>query len=434
MADNTLLNAGTGGDTLASDDIVGIKHQRVKVEFGADGSATDVSAAAPLPTEQIGATPAGANAIGRLTGTVSTANSTTTPLGIGGIFTGTFEEIKDYGAISVIVFANVASAADGLAFQWSSDGVNADRIESSSVDAATGRAFSLTPRARYFRVVYTNGGTGQATFRLGTVFHPAGSGLISRPLDQALNDENFAQTVRACLDAQDTTTDFSHIQARDAAPAGTEMGLVTRNIPSGTQPVSAASLPLPTGAATAALQLANSHDVTVDNAAGATSVPVQGAAAHDAATAGNPTLVGGQMETIADSAPGTRAGTDGDATKLAALDGALYVIPTGPQSWQTVNLGTLTGATVKGTPGAGLSLYVTWMTFSIGAATASSIKLTISAGADITGPHYLEAINGRGVHFTFPTPLKVTANTALLATSTGSATATLNVGGFTAPG
>lgn len=49
MADNTILNAGAGGDTIASDDIAGIKHQRVKVEFGADGVAADVSAANPLP-------------------------------------------------------------------------------------------------------------------------------------------------------------------------------------------------------------------------------------------------------------------------------------------------------------------------------------------------------------------------------------------------
>ena len=49
MADNTTLNSGTGGDVIASDDIAGVKHQRVKVEFGADGSATDVSSANPLP-------------------------------------------------------------------------------------------------------------------------------------------------------------------------------------------------------------------------------------------------------------------------------------------------------------------------------------------------------------------------------------------------
>lgn len=49
MADNTTLNAGTGGDVIASDDIAGVKYQRVKVTFGADGAAADVEATAPLP-------------------------------------------------------------------------------------------------------------------------------------------------------------------------------------------------------------------------------------------------------------------------------------------------------------------------------------------------------------------------------------------------
>jgi len=52
LADNVTLNPGTAGDTIAADDISGVKHQRVKVEFGADGSATDVSSAAPLPSTQ----------------------------------------------------------------------------------------------------------------------------------------------------------------------------------------------------------------------------------------------------------------------------------------------------------------------------------------------------------------------------------------------
>ena len=42
-----------------------------------------------------------------------------------------------------------------------------------------------------------------------------------------------------------------------------------------TQPVSAAALPLPAGAATAALQLADGHNVTVDNAAGGAAVNIQ---------------------------------------------------------------------------------------------------------------------------------------------------------------
>ena len=46
MVDNTELNSGTGGDVISTDDIGGgIKVQRVKVQFGADGSAIDVSSA-----------------------------------------------------------------------------------------------------------------------------------------------------------------------------------------------------------------------------------------------------------------------------------------------------------------------------------------------------------------------------------------------------
>jgi hypothetical protein len=47
MADNTTL-PGTG-EVYASDDIGGVKWQRVKIAHGADGSATDSSAAAPFP-------------------------------------------------------------------------------------------------------------------------------------------------------------------------------------------------------------------------------------------------------------------------------------------------------------------------------------------------------------------------------------------------
>ncbi len=51
MADNVTLNSGSGGDTLAADDISSVKHQRVKIQHGADGSATDVSTASRLPVE-----------------------------------------------------------------------------------------------------------------------------------------------------------------------------------------------------------------------------------------------------------------------------------------------------------------------------------------------------------------------------------------------
>ena len=50
MADDILLNAGTGGDTIAADDIVGIKYQRVKLTLGADATNDgDVASGNPMP-------------------------------------------------------------------------------------------------------------------------------------------------------------------------------------------------------------------------------------------------------------------------------------------------------------------------------------------------------------------------------------------------
>lgn len=53
MADNFTANPGSGGSTFASDDIGGVQHTRVKVEHGADGSATDVSLASPMPVASL---------------------------------------------------------------------------------------------------------------------------------------------------------------------------------------------------------------------------------------------------------------------------------------------------------------------------------------------------------------------------------------------
>ena len=57
MADNTILNTGTGGDTISTDDVTtlngsassGIKVQRVKACYGDDNTSRDVSTLFPMP-------------------------------------------------------------------------------------------------------------------------------------------------------------------------------------------------------------------------------------------------------------------------------------------------------------------------------------------------------------------------------------------------
>lgn len=53
MADNVGITPGSGA-TAAADDIGGVLYQRVKLSHGEDGSATDTSEAAPLPTQDKG--------------------------------------------------------------------------------------------------------------------------------------------------------------------------------------------------------------------------------------------------------------------------------------------------------------------------------------------------------------------------------------------
>lgn len=48
MSDNVTLNAGTGGATLATDDVGGVQYQVVKLDLGADGLASPVSGTVPV--------------------------------------------------------------------------------------------------------------------------------------------------------------------------------------------------------------------------------------------------------------------------------------------------------------------------------------------------------------------------------------------------
>ena len=55
MADNITLNSGSGGDSVAADDIGGVKFSRIKLVHGADGTNDgDVALTNPYPTTPVG--------------------------------------------------------------------------------------------------------------------------------------------------------------------------------------------------------------------------------------------------------------------------------------------------------------------------------------------------------------------------------------------
>jgi hypothetical protein len=120
MADNTVINAGSGGDTIATDDIGGVKHQLVKVEFGAADSATQVSPLAGLPI-------AGSqSALSTAAWTSATALNTAASISIAGFNTVT------------VGLANTSTMTAGvLTFEVSPDNTNWFPIAMARIDSYT---------------------------------------------------------------------------------------------------------------------------------------------------------------------------------------------------------------------------------------------------------------------------------------------------------
>lgn len=154
--------------------------------------------------------------VASIIGVADTLNSTNVALGIAGIFSGTAFDTLNYPTAVIIVKSDVVSAASGLSFQWSANGLDWDVQSNTNLLANVGRGFHISHRGRYFRVVYTNGGTVQAYFRL-TVIHRASTvGLISRPISDTLTADNFATQVKGIISAQKPDTTYTDIGATAA--------------------------------------------------------------------------------------------------------------------------------------------------------------------------------------------------------------------------
>jgi len=218
------------------------------------------------------------NVIIGISGTISSGNSSTSILTGSQVFTGLGVDTLAAASISIQVFANVASETDGLKFQWSQDNVNWDETLSFTLAASLGQAFMFGPHARFFRVQYTNGVVGQASFRLQTILKP----VIVRHDTIRLADvpigEQDATVVKAVISGKTTAgggtyvdvkvnpsgavqvggsvaitdsggTNTTAVKAASTAAIATDPALVVAISPNNSVSITAASLPLPSGAA-----------------------------------------------------------------------------------------------------------------------------------------------------------------------------------------
>lgn len=155
--------------------------------------------------------------------TVNANNTTTTPLGVGGVFTGAWSDIGVWNSISVLISGTAGGAAPGtLAMQFSHDGNTVSRQVTVTVEDLTKSPLprTLGTIAKYFRLVYTNGATAQITFSLQTMLHSSQVELVSR-LDQDLTGMEDVSNVRSVPTGQQPDGDFVNAKADGTAFSST---------------------------------------------------------------------------------------------------------------------------------------------------------------------------------------------------------------------
>lgn len=154
---------------------------------------------------------------------VSTSNSSIITLGGGVTFTGVSEDVSNFAEMRITVTASHASAVDGLSIQQSTDNVNWDITDVYTIPAATGKTFVVPRQAKWFRTVYTNGGTSQSYFRLSALLNRMGTEPSSQRASDAYSNENDLQEVWAFNSVFNGTT-------WDRAP-GSTLGTYSINRP-----------------------------------------------------------------------------------------------------------------------------------------------------------------------------------------------------------
>lgn len=258
-------------------------------------------------------------------GVVDTNNSSTATLGGGAVFTGTATDVLTYPSIGLYVFANVSSASGGVSVQFSSDGTNWDETAQTTFTAGgTALADVIPVRGRYYRIVYTNGGSAQASFRLQSVLKPATSAGDVMEMNETPVLSSHGQVVRSAPMGKTSGNVFVNAEA---AAAGDGMANPANVVQGG------ALLWGYNGTTWDRVRTANTGRLQTDVVSGSVSVSaLPGSPAQDRTTA---------------AAPGAYRLSDGaafyDATKTGQLPSALgaqaagsslSVVPATASTWK----------------------------------------------------------------------------------------------------
>lgn len=142
-------------------------------------------------------------------GTISTLNSSTTSLDNGQTFTGTGEDVSQFGSIVCAVKTDQSGV---LYIEFSPDNTNWDSSLSYSVDANVNEVHRLSVTREYLRIRFTNNsGSNQTYFRLQTTL--GNQNLLTSSLNSTIQSDADAIVSRSIQTGSDPRNTYVNLRA-----------------------------------------------------------------------------------------------------------------------------------------------------------------------------------------------------------------------------
>lgn len=263
----------------------------------ATGDLQGVSATNPLPVTVSSITGSQTVDIEYALGQYVASNSTTTPLGISGNFTGTWTETTNFATIQCGVYSDQSSSSLGFKIEFSVNGSTVAHTHYYTYEASSnGTGYTFQPEFKYFRINYTNDGVAQTTFTLYTAMKPVALFPSQYRVEQAVTGQSQALVTKGVIYGLTTGGGGGYVAAKvnpsgalvtattidagtniigrvgiDQTTNGTTNAVYVNNFPAtqpvsgtfwqATQPVSVVALPATTGRAKVG-QLYNDYSST----------------------------------------------------------------------------------------------------------------------------------------------------------------------------
>lgn len=147
--------------------------------------------------------------------TKDTYNSTADTLLANIAYTGTWRDCTEFASLCVDIITDQDSATDGLQIQFSDDRstVRHKHVFSIKANSPNGHHYVFSLTDTYYRMVYTNGATGQSTFYLSSMLSRYVKDKVhAHSIEHVIDSDHPADVTRAVIIGKNPAGDYVNVQ------------------------------------------------------------------------------------------------------------------------------------------------------------------------------------------------------------------------------